>query len=137
MTCPQCNKESRVIDSRGLGDLTWRRRRCPEGHLFHTNEVITLAPSDPRGTGKAEIRFVAQKSPTKSQRGNFSAPKVTKKSTKPPKKRNKPAFLPVSEAKSKVTVLKPIVAPIKIPPATGWKPPTNPDAWAKRLLESL
>lgn len=36
MKCPQCNAQSQVLETR---NLTWRRRKCFNGHQFNTEEV--------------------------------------------------------------------------------------------------
>jgi transcriptional regulator NrdR family protein len=39
MTCPVCGEKSRVIDSRGDCEVTYRKRVCIEcGHVFYTEE---------------------------------------------------------------------------------------------------
>ena len=42
LRCPKCNTENHhVIDSRGKGDLIWRRRECLScGERFNTYEYL-------------------------------------------------------------------------------------------------
>jgi transcriptional regulator NrdR family protein len=39
MNCPKCNSQTRVLDTRRLV-LLERRRECPQGHRFWTQEVV-------------------------------------------------------------------------------------------------
>lgn len=39
MNCPKCNQPSRVLDTRKLVKLE-RRRECPAGHRFWTQEIV-------------------------------------------------------------------------------------------------
>lgn len=40
MTCPTCQKQTRVLDSRFRDGEVYRRRRCKNGHRFSTLERV-------------------------------------------------------------------------------------------------
>lgn len=41
MKCPSCGSSRlRVVDTKPLGSLIWRRRKCHQGHQFHTEEIL-------------------------------------------------------------------------------------------------
>lgn len=39
MRCKQCNAASRVQDTVHVGHTTFRRKRCKNGHRWHTQEI--------------------------------------------------------------------------------------------------
>ena len=59
MNCPKCGRETSVINSRPIrnGAIIRRRRICPNGHRFSTEEKIMVSgevlgtPDDPGGPG--------------------------------------------------------------------------------------
>jgi len=40
MNCPECGKDTMVVDSRSTDDSVRRRRECNEGHRFSTQEWV-------------------------------------------------------------------------------------------------
>ena len=52
MTCPTCQSQTRVLDSRSRNGEVWRRRCCKKGHKFSTLERVELMmPERCRKTG--------------------------------------------------------------------------------------
>jgi transposase-like protein len=68
MKCPRCGQGSRVLETRGYQ----RKRQCPSGHRYWTDEVVIEAVSDAH-----DLRdWATLKAQVKTQLGEAKKPKA-------------------------------------------------------------